>query len=118
MKEKKPIEIVNYEVPRDMCPRIYLTTLNEMIKGASLFISKGCVIKMTTTCDRANFPDRESSVFCWDETEENSAATISLKDGYPWHIAKKIDAADISFKVCPTSPEKVVYIKMEGEDVA
>lgn len=61
---------------------------------------------MTTTCDRATFPDSKSSVFCWDETEENSAATIYLNDGKPWHIAKKVEAADISSDVCHTSPKK------------
>ena len=115
MKEKKAIEIVRYEVPRDMCPRIYLTTLKESIKDACLFISQGCVMKMTNTCDSASFPDPKSSVFCWDKTEENSAATIDLKDGKPWYIVKEVEAADISFDVCPTSPKKVVFVKMEGE---
>ncbi len=118
MKERKKIEIVSYQVPRDMCPRIFLTTLKESIEGACLYISQGCVVKMTATCDGATFPNSKSSVFCWDETEENSAATIYLKDGKPWHIAKKVEAADISFDVCPTSPKKVVFVKMEGEDVA
>lgn len=115
MKERKKIEVVRYEVPRDMCPRIFLATLNEMIKGAYLYISQGCVVKMTTTCDRATFPDSKSSVFCWDATEKYSAATITLQDGQPWHIVKKVEAADISFDVCPTSPKKVVFVKMEGE---
>jgi hypothetical protein len=115
MKERKKIEIVNYEVPRDMCPRIFLTTLKGSIEGACLYISQGCVMKMITTCDAATFPNSKSSVFCWDETEENSAATIYLNDGKPWHIAKKVEAADISYDVCPKSPKKVVFVKMEGE---
>jgi len=115
MKEKKAIEIVRYEVPRDMCPRIYLTTLNEMIKGALLFISQGCVMKMITTCDMATFPNSKSSVFCWDATEKYSAATITLQDGLPWHIVREVAAADIAFDVCPTSPKKIVFVKMEGE---
>ena len=100
-------------VPKDKCPLDVLAEMGGRVSNSWIFLHKNAVEKLWITADIIDkFP--LIIQMQWAQTPKYPATLLSIINlNEEWFKVSKINATDIAFKIAPSDPEQIFFLKME-----